>query len=89
MRHLEEAPWSFLRGCIRTDGCVFVNRTGPYSYLSYDFCNNSQDIIDLFTRACRLVGVDYRPTRWRERFRVRINRRGSVERMLAMVGLKT
>ena len=23
------APWAFLRGCIRSDGCVFVNRTGP------------------------------------------------------------
>ena len=22
-------PWPFLRGCIRSDGCVFVNRTGP------------------------------------------------------------
>ena len=33
------APWAFLRGCIRSDGCVFVNRTGRYEYLSYDFCN--------------------------------------------------
>jgi hypothetical protein len=56
MCQLEEAPWRFLKGCIRTDGCAFVNRTGPYSYLSYHFCNNSEDIIDLFTRACRLVG---------------------------------
>jgi hypothetical protein len=31
-----EAPWSFLRGCIRSDGCSFVNRTGRYSYLSYE-----------------------------------------------------
>ena len=88
MRQLEQAPWSFLRGCIRSDGCVFVNRTGPYSYLSYDFCNKSQDIIELFTEACRLVGVGYRLTCWRGRFRVRINRRGSVKRMLKEVGVK-
>ena len=89
MYHLEKAPWRFLRGCIRSDGCVFVNRTGPYSYLSYDFCNNSEDIIELFTRACRLMDVEYRLTRWREKLRVRINRRASVKRMLAEVGLKT
>ena len=32
---VEAAPWAFLRGCIRSDGCVFVNRTGRYEYLSY------------------------------------------------------
>ena len=25
---VEREPWSFLRGLIRSDGCVFVNRTG-------------------------------------------------------------
>lgn len=89
MRHLEETPWRFLRGCIRSDGCVFVNRTGPYSYLSYHFCNCSQDIIDLFTMACRLVGIEYRLNLWDRKFNVRINRRSSVKRMLAEIGLKT
>ena len=36
------APWRFLGGCIRTDGCAFINRTGPHEYLSYDFCNLSR-----------------------------------------------
>ena len=27
--HVAAAPWAFLRGCIRSDGCAFVNRTGP------------------------------------------------------------
>jgi hypothetical protein len=89
IRHLEEAPWRFLKGCIRSDGCAFVNRTGPYSYLSYEFGNNSRDIIELFTRACRLVGVEYRQTCCRGKFRVRINRRASVNRMVAEVGIKT
>ena len=31
---VEAEPWPFLRGCIRSDGCVFVNRTGRYEYLS-------------------------------------------------------
>ena len=48
------APWAFLRGCIRSDGCVFVNRTGRYEYLSYGFTNYSSDILDLFERPASL-----------------------------------
>lgn len=86
---VEQSPWGLLRGLIRSDGCAFINRTGPYSYLSYDFCNRSEDIIDLFTLACRAVGVEYRTTYGREIWRVRINRRRSVGLMLADVGTKT
>jgi hypothetical protein len=78
------APWSFLRGCIRSDGCVFINRTGPYAYESYDFCNHSADIRGLFVAACAVVGVDCRPAG----NRVRIYRRRSVELMLEHVGRK-
>src|SRR6185369_15878865 len=28
------APWAFLRGCIRSDECVLINRTGRYPYES-------------------------------------------------------
>lgn len=78
------APWAFLRGCIRSDGCVFVNRTGPYEYLSYEFCNVSEDIRRLFARACHSVGVECRSYAKR----VRIYRRASVALMLANVGVK-
>ncbi len=81
---LERFPWSFIRGCIRSDGCVFVNRTGPYEYLSYDFFNLSGDIRALFMRACDLVDVRYCD----HTKRVRINRRPSVARMQAYVGHK-
>jgi hypothetical protein len=46
------APWEFLRGCIRSDGCVFVNRTGKYRYESYDFTNLSRGILELFVATC-------------------------------------
>jgi hypothetical protein len=93
---LEGAPWPFIRGLIRTDGCCFVNRTDihrpqPYEYLSYHFCNKSHDIVDLFTRACEVVGIhDYRLTLDRKKalWNVRINCRGSVAMMLEHVGLK-
>ena len=42
--HVEAAPWAFLRGCIRSDGCTFVNRFGRYAYLSYEFRNRSEGI---------------------------------------------
>jgi hypothetical protein len=81
---IDQAPWQFLRGCIRSDGCVFINRTGPYEYLSYDFTNHSQDILDLFARACSQVEVDYR----RYARHIRIYRRASVALMETHVGLK-
>jgi hypothetical protein len=81
---VEHQPWSFLRGLIRSDGCAFVNRTGPYEYLSYEFSNRSAEIRQLFMAACDLVQVEYRPYR---RY-VRIYRRESVALMQEHVGLK-
>ena len=28
---VDTAPMNFIRGCIRSDGCYYVNRTGPYA----------------------------------------------------------
>jgi hypothetical protein len=92
---VEAAPWPFIRGCIRTDGCAFINRTDihrdqPYEYLSYEFCNMSKDIVDLFVETCERVGVFTRVNCDRRgRWDVRINRRVSVALMLDHVGLKT
>src|SRR3954447_11720916 len=86
---LETEPWAFIRACIWTDRCSFINCTGPYEYLSYDFTNYSKDIIDLFTAACESVGIaDYRVTSYRRAWKVRINRRPSVALMLGHVGVK-
>jgi hypothetical protein len=81
---MEREPWRFLRGCFRSDGCAFVNRTGRYEYLSYEFSNLSAQIRELFMDACDLVGVEYRNYR---RY-VRICRRPSVALMQQNVGLK-
>jgi hypothetical protein len=83
-RLVAEDAWAFLRGCISSDGCTFINRTGRYEYLSYDFSNRSSDILDLFCRACDEVGVEYR----RYASRVRIYRRTSVALMETNVGVK-
>jgi LAGLIDADG DNA endonuclease family protein/Homeodomain-like domain-containing protein len=94
-RFVDGAPGALLRGLIRSDGCVFINRTDvhrpqPYEYLTYEFANKSRDIIDVFVRTCELIGVEYRLTRRakRELWSVRINRRSSVARMLEHVGIK-
>jgi hypothetical protein len=85
---IEAAPWGFLRGCILADGCAFVNRTGPYEYLTYEFGNLSEDLVGMFTSACDLVGLHYRVNQWNGKWHVRINRRPSVAKMLEHVGLK-
>lgn len=78
------APWALLRGSICSDGCVFVNRTGRYEYLSYDFTNLSADILDLFVETCRRVGLQPR----RYATRVRLYRRADVALLVEHVGLK-
>jgi hypothetical protein len=78
------SPYGFLRGCIWSDGCTFVNRTGPYAYLTVDFCNRSDDIRAIFRSACEVAKLDYRENG----DRVRINRRASVERLVAQIGVK-
>jgi hypothetical protein len=87
---LHRAPWAFVRGCIRSDGCAFINRTEPYEYLNYDFSNKSKDIVDLFVATCELVGVEFRANHNPSRglWQVRINRRQSVAKMVDEVGLK-
>jgi hypothetical protein len=79
------APWALLRGLIRSDGSVFVNRTGRYAYLSYDFGNLSADILDLFTDTCHSLGLHPRRTRRS----VRLNRREDVALLLEHVGRKS
>jgi hypothetical protein len=63
---------------------VFVNRTGRYEYLSYDFTNRSADIRQLVARVCDSVGVDCRPAG----DRVKVYRRASVALLLEHVGIK-
>lgn len=84
-RIVDAAPWAFIRGCIRSDGCVFVNRTGRYEYLSYGFANYSSDILDLVEETCVELGL--RPRRYQRA--IRLNRRDDVARLLTHVGTKT
>jgi hypothetical protein len=81
---VEREPWKFMRGLIRSDGCAFINRTGRYAYLSYEFSNRSSQIRELFMDACDRVDVEYRAY---QRY-VRIYRRPSVALMKEHIGVK-
>ncbi|MFN2581339.1 MAG: transcriptional regulator, partial [Candidatus Dormibacteria bacterium] len=64
-------PRQFLRGLIHSDGTRFMNpirkrtRLGEYrySYPRYMFSNMSDDIRNLFTDTCELLGVGWTQTR--------------------------
>ena len=88
--HVDAAPWAFLRGCINSDGCIFVNRTGPYEYLSNNFSNRSDDIAGLFVEVCDRLDLRPRATYNASRgvWQVRINRRDSVRRLGEHVPVK-
>lgn len=87
---VDSHPWMLLKGLIRTDGCSFINRTGPYEYPSYCFANRSDDIKDLFLQGCEAVGVEYRSNlnQRRQLWEVRVNRRPSVALLDEHVGVK-
>jgi len=78
-------PAPLLRGLIQSDGCRVLNKVNGRVYPRYEFSNASPDIRNLFTRACDLMGVE-----WRARsFRVlSVARRSSVRRLDEFIGPK-
>jgi hypothetical protein len=56
----------FLRGLIHSDGWRGLNKVHvkgrDYAYPRYQFSNRSDDIRQLFTYACDLVGIAWRPS---------------------------
>ncbi len=86
---VESTPGFFLRGLIHSDGWRGLNRVTvkgrDYAYPRYQFSNRSDDIRALFTYACDLVGVEWRP--W-GRWHISVARRASVARLDEFVGPK-
>lgn len=83
-RIVDAEPWPLIRRLIQSDGCRYINPTGKYRYVSYDFCQVSDDIRGIFTEACDRVGVRYRDYGRS----VRIYRRESVALLEEFVGPK-
>jgi hypothetical protein len=76
-------PGQFVRGCIHSDGCRHRRLVKGKNYPAYEFSNRSQDILDLFTWACRLLSVHYTRS---SRVHISIARRPDVARLDAVVG---
>lgn len=89
-RLVEDEPWGLIKGLIWTDGCRFVNRTGPHEYRSFAFSNCSEGIVDMLLDATRRVGLEPRVTfELRRRiWHVRFNRRRCVALLDQHVGGK-
>jgi transcriptional regulator with XRE-family HTH domain len=86
---VEAEPGLFLRGLIHSDGWRGANKVHvkgrDYEYPRYQFSNRSDDIRQLFTYACDLVGVAWRP--W-GRYHVSVARRDAVALLDEFVGPK-
>jgi hypothetical protein len=86
---VERDPSGFIRGLIQTDGWRGVNKVHvkgkDYEYPRYQFSNRSDDIRQLFTDACDLMGIEWRP--W-GRWHISVARRESVAKLDEFVGLK-
>jgi hypothetical protein len=86
---VEADPRPFLRGLIHSDGWRGLNRVHvkgrDYAYPRYQFSNRSQDIKALFTSACDLLGIEWRP--W-GRHHISVARRASVALMDEFIGPK-
>jgi hypothetical protein len=86
---VEAYPGPFLRGLIHSDGWRGINRVDvkgrTYEYPRYQFSNRSDDIRRLFTYACDLVGIAWRP--W-GRYHVSVARRDAVALLDEFVGPK-
>jgi len=78
-------PDRLLRGLIHSDGCRVLNRVNGKGYPRYHFTNNSQDIRDIFGRACDEYGVRWRQNNWKS---LSIARAPDVAKLDLVVGPK-
>ncbi|MEJ7893411.1 MAG: hypothetical protein WKF94_12300 [Solirubrobacteraceae bacterium] len=84
---VDQAPESFLRGLIHSDGCRTINRfktrlpsgrIATYEYPRYFFSNLSPDILGLFADACDALGLRWTCSNHRN---LSVSHRASVARM--------
>jgi hypothetical protein len=91
---VERYPRELIRGLIESDGCRFVNRVHrplkdggkTYEYIPYMFTNASADIRGIFTWACDLAGIAWRPAT--ERI-ISVAKRDSVRMLDQFIGPKS
>jgi hypothetical protein len=89
-RLVERHPTEFIAGLIHSDGCRSINRVTvrgkTYEYPRYFFTNHSDDILDLFTGVCAMIGVESRAN---GRYSISVAKRRSVEILDGFIGPKS
>jgi hypothetical protein len=83
---LEEHPDLLLRGLVHSDGCRVLNWVNGTVYPRYHFSNRSDEIREIFAKACRRLGIACRPN---NRWQLSVARRESVARLDEFIGPKT
>jgi hypothetical protein len=78
-------PERLLRGLVQSDGCRFMNRVNNTDYPRYMFTNNSDDIREIFCRACEVYGVAWRQSNWKT---ISIARAPDVAKLDLVIGPK-
>src|SRR5439155_7894454 len=78
-------PEYLLRGLLQSDGSRFLNRVKRQAYARYQFTNLSDDIREIFCRACDDFGVAWRTMNAKS---ISIARRADVVRLDTVVGPK-
>ena len=83
-------PDLLLRGLIHSDGWRGMNRVRSpkgklYAYPRYQFCNHSDDIQEIFCKACDAFGVEWRQM---NRWNISVARRASVAKLDEVIGPK-
>ncbi len=81
---------AFIRGLFHSDGCYVINPTRAgsgrlYEYDRYFFSNTSDDIRELFSWACSLIGVESRRSNAKN---ISVARRASVAILNEFLGPK-
>ncbi|HWC13259.1 MAG TPA: hypothetical protein VG929_01530 [Actinomycetota bacterium] len=84
-RVVERHPERLLRGLIHSDGSRDLNWVKGKSYPRYQFANYSKDIQEVFTWACKLVGVHWTQPFWKT---LTVSRRPDVEKVDRFIGPK-
>lgn len=64
---VKKFPQQFLRGLIHSDGCRDRNLVDGIEYPRYTFTNYSQDIMGIFKKNCRQLGVSYTASKDKKR----------------------
>jgi hypothetical protein len=74
---------AFILGLLHSDGCLFTNKVGKYTYNTFQFTNKSIDIINLFRDSLRHENIGCNTYHRKDNVNiVRISRKKDVDTLM-------